>query len=194
MKGLEISFFVVLLVAVSSSAVEGFTTDRQMSYSSLAKATRVDDAIVVDATSWGAPKIEVKRFHETWEWTYRGRTYNINYRVEGDKDGQPVLLTHGFGANLNHFRYNIKSLVGEGFRVYAMDLLGFGGSEKPANAQSVGFSVELFSQQMVDFIDSRIKENDEGNQKSWVLAGNSIGGEFQFDVPSWFACIQYIKW
>jgi alpha/beta hydrolase fold len=136
-----------------------------------------DDVLTADVNPTDARKIEIKRYHETWRWTHKGRTYNINYRVEGNKDATPILLTHGFGANLNHFRYNIAPLVDAGFRVYAMDLLGFGGSEKPTNATTVGFSVDLFSQQIVDFIRGRIaEEGNKSNLQSWVLAGNSIGG------------------
>jgi pimeloyl-ACP methyl ester carboxylesterase len=149
-------------------------------------------------TSPGIAKIKVQRYHETWEWRHNGRTHKINYRVEGGgKDGNDadvaagrpaVLLVHGFGANLNHFRYTIPALVREGYRVYAMDLLGFGGSEKPADPLSVGFSVELFAQQMIDFMASRRRhddddddEDDKGLQQQqrkqrWILAGNSIGG------------------
>ena len=44
-----------------------------------------------------------------------------------------VLLVHGFGASISHFRYNIPQLVEEqhAHTVYAIDLLGLGGSEKP---------------------------------------------------------------
>lgn len=133
-----------------------------------------DDAITVDATTVDLPKISVQRFHETWEWTTQDtkgkpRTYQINYRVEGE--GPPLLLVHGFGANLNHFRYNIPALVQAGYKVYALDLLGFGGSEKPSKPETVGFSIELFAQQMVDFMESRNEE------QPWILAGNSIGGK-----------------
>jgi hypothetical protein len=135
----------------------------------------VEDAITVTSRK-DIPKIKVERFHQTWEWTHNDRKYSINYRVEGrSNNGQPLLLIHGFGANLNHFRYNIPSLVKEGYTVYAMDLLGFGGSEKPIHPETVGFSVELFSQQIVDFIASRQRGENMARQ-SWILAGNSIGG------------------
>ncbi|KAG7361819.1 alpha/beta fold family hydrolase [Nitzschia inconspicua] len=171
----------------SISTVTRRTGQEFLQITAATAATRVDDAITVDSTSWGSPppKIVIKRFHETWEWTHLGRKYKINYRVEGPRDGQPILLTHGFGANLNHFRYNIPSLVDAGFRVYAMDLLGFGASEKPANATTVGFSIEMFSQQMVDFITSRSDKNVEDTiQAPWILAGNSIGGLCSLQVAA----------
>jgi pimeloyl-ACP methyl ester carboxylesterase len=49
----------------------------------------------------------------------------------GPADGVPVLLIHGFGASVGHWRNNIPALAAAGYRTYAIDLLGFGGSDKP---------------------------------------------------------------
>jgi hypothetical protein len=184
------AFIHALVVLQLSAMTDGFAVQVQrhrflprcLSQSAVLATTSavIDETTIhVDPILRKAAKIEIKRFHETWQWTYRGRTYNINYRVEGDKHDQPILLTHGFGANLNHFRYNIRPLVDAGYRVYAMDLLGFGASEKPTKAETVGFSIELFSQQIVDFITAHTLEtnDDSTSQKSWILAGNSIGGK-----------------
>ncbi len=40
-----------------------------------------------------------------------------------------VLLVHGFGASIGHFKKSIVALVDEGHSVHAIDLLGFGESE-----------------------------------------------------------------
>lgn len=42
-----------------------------------------------------------------------------------------IVLVHGFGASVYHWRYNIPALVEAGYRVLALDLLGFGLSDKP---------------------------------------------------------------
>lgn len=52
-------------------------------------------------------KSRVQRTYETFEWRYSTTTEHqdkkdqrllkINYRVEGPKDGPPILLVHGFG-------------------------------------------------------------------------------------------------
>ena len=93
--------------------------------------------------STSAPPNKVQRIYETWDWRYENRTYKINFRVEGS--GPPILLVHGFGANLNHFRFQFPALVAAGYTVYAIDLLGFGASEKPRDARSVGFKIEPVS-------------------------------------------------
>lgn len=95
----------------------------------------------------------------TWMW--QGNA--IRYTVMGE--GKPLLLLHGFGASLGHWRKNIPSLAAAGYRAYAIDLLGFGGSDKPAS----DYTVELWAQQIRDFWEAQIQEPT-------VFVGNSIGG------------------
>ncbi|NES80049.1 MAG: alpha/beta fold hydrolase [Moorea sp. SIO2B7] len=79
--------------------------------------------------------------------------------------GQPLLLIHGFGASIGHWRKNIPVLAENGYRVFAIDLLGFGGSDKPA----LDYTVELWREQIKDFWEAQINEPT-------VFVGNSIGG------------------
>ena len=95
----------------------------------------------------------------TWNW----RGYSIQYTVVGA--GQPLLLVHGFGASLGHWRQNIPALAAGGYRVFAIDLLGFGGSAKPA----LDYSLELWQELLKDFWSAHI-------QTPTVFMGNSIGG------------------
>ncbi|KAF4402997.1 hypothetical protein G4B88_010449, partial [Cannabis sativa] len=64
-------------------------------------------------------------FHLYNFWTWKGR--KIHYVVQGE--GSPVVLIHGFGASAYHWRYYIPELAKK-HKVYAIDLLGFGWSEK----------------------------------------------------------------
>ena len=114
-------------------------------------------------------KPHVQRYYESFSWNYNDEEYNINYRVEGPNHGAPILLVHGFGANVNHFRFQFPALVEKGYRVYAVDLLGFGASDKP-NIKD--YCIELFAELLVDFIQANRGSKDE----KWVVAGNSIGG------------------
>lgn len=144
----------------------------------------------------GKKKNKIRRQYETFQWStitttkddgVSTGTYNINYRVEGPVDGQPIMLVHGFGANVNHFRFQFPALVAEGYRVYAIDLLGFGKSDKPADA---AYSIELFVSLVVDlmdFIDTKEDNDDKpskANHKGWIVAGNSIGGLVSLGVAS----------
>lgn len=97
---------------------------------------------------------------EELNWNWQGR--QIRYTVAGE--GKPLLLIHGFGASLGHWRNNIPVLAAAGYRVYALDLLGFGASEKAI----VDYSLELWQEQIQDFWAEYI------NQPT-VFVGNSIG-------------------
>ena len=63
-------------------------------------------------------------------WTFTGwseaPSLTVNYIVDGPEDGQPFLLIHGFGASGFHWRRNVPALAAAGYRVYAIDLVGFG--------------------------------------------------------------------
>lgn len=95
----------------------------------------------------------------TWRW----REHQIQYTVAGD--GPPLVLVHGFGASLGHWRKNIPVLAAGGYQVFALDLLGFGGSDKPA----LDYDLQLWQALLQDFWTAHI-------QKPAVFVGNSVGG------------------
>lgn len=74
----------------------------------------------------------------------------IFYRVAGDESAAPVVFIHGIGAGARAFmwRRNFEPLSTD-YRVYALDLLGFGYSDKPANAP---YSAELYVSLIADFL------------------------------------------
>jgi pimeloyl-ACP methyl ester carboxylesterase len=94
----------------------------------------------------------------TWNWN----GHQIKYTVTGA--GQPLCLIHGFGASIDHWRKNIPVLAEGGYRVYAIDLLGFGSSDKAP----IDYSMELWEELVVDFWHEFINEPT-------VFVGNSIG-------------------
>ena len=98
---------------------------------------------------------------EQLDWTWQG--HQIRYTVMGE--GFPLLLIHGFGASIGHWHKNIPILADQGYRVFALDLLGFGASAKPA----LDYTLELWQEQIKEFWSSHI-------QAPTVFIGNSIGG------------------
>ena len=105
-------------------------------------------------------------------WTWQG--HQIAYTIQGT--GQPLLLIHGFGASIGHWRKNISVLAEAGYQVFALDLLGFGDSDKAI----LDYSLELWQQLIQDFWRVHI-------QQPTVFIGNSIGGLLSLmlitDVP-----------
>lgn len=75
----------------------------------------------------------------------------------------PLILIHGFGASIEHWRNNIPVLSRQ-YSVYALDLLGFGASRKART----NYTIDLWVEQLHDFWQIIIGQ-------PVVLVGNSIG-------------------
>ncbi|HIK12901.1 MAG TPA: alpha/beta fold hydrolase [Oscillatoriaceae cyanobacterium M33_DOE_052] len=99
---------------------------------------------------------------KTWIW----RGWDICYQTLGDI-GPNVVLVHGFGASWGHWRKNIPTLAAT-CRVYAIDLLGFGGSAKPTPGPEIAYTFDTWAAQIADFCQEVV-----GGPA--VLVGNSIG-------------------
>ncbi|MEN9208040.1 MAG: alpha/beta fold hydrolase [Gloeomargarita sp. GMQP_bins_120] len=106
--------------------------------------------------------------------TWRG--WRVHW-VQAGQQGPAIVLIHGFGASTDHWRYNIPDLARD-HRVWAIDLLGFGRSEKPP----VDYTGELWRDQLRDWVRAVIGE-------PVFVVGNSLGGYaalcFGVDCPEW---------
>lgn len=101
-------------------------------------------------------------------WLWHGQP--IGYVAAGNLDDRAspaVVLIHGFGASVGHWRKNIPALA-RASRTYAIDLLGFGASAKPLPDREVSYTFETWGAQVADFCREVV-----GTPA--VLVGNSIG-------------------
>lgn len=97
------------------------------------------------------------------DWHWRGWKTRYVY-VKSQSNSQPaILLLHGFGASVGHWRGNYE-VLSEHHHVYALDLLGFGNSEKPPSL----YGISVWVEQVFDFWQTFI-------QQPIVIVGNSIG-------------------
>ncbi|WP_430015661.1 alpha/beta fold hydrolase [Microcystis protocystis FBCC-A270] len=100
------------------------------------------------------------------DWVWRGWQIRYSFmpaKNRQDADKPPLILLHGFGAAIEHWRHNIP-ILSQNHRVYAVDLLGFGGSRKV----QVPYTINLWVEQIHDFWQTFIN-------RPVVLLGNSIG-------------------
>lgn len=84
------------------------------------------------------------------------REGRIFYKEAGlDNPGPPLIFVHGIGAGSSSFmwRKNFDALA-EDFHVYALDMLGFGFSDKPATAP---YSADLYTELIADFTREVVK-------------------------------------
>jgi haloalkane dehalogenase len=70
--------------------------------------------------------------------------YRMHYLDEGPRDGEPILLLHGEPTWCYLYRKMIPVLTAAGYRAIVPDLVGFGRSDKPAEAatQTYKFHVD----------------------------------------------------
>ncbi|MGK7908173.1 MAG: alpha/beta fold hydrolase [Synechococcus sp.] len=99
------------------------------------------------------------RANATWQW----QEYSLPYRVDGDLDAPPVVLVHGFGGCIGHWRKTAAELS-QSYRVYSIDLLGFGAAPKPP----INYTFELWGTQLVEFCQQVVG-------RPATLVGNSVG-------------------
>jgi pimeloyl-ACP methyl ester carboxylesterase len=93
------------------------------------------------------------------------RVNNIRVRyLERNEGGIPLLLLHGLGGSIESWTNNV-SFLSTKFRVIALDLPGFGLSDKPKLSYSINF--------YVSFIEALIKRIKISNL---FLVGSSLGG------------------
>lgn len=87
------------------------------------------------------------------EGRYAWREGEISYTVGGEIGAPPVLLVHGIYAGASSFEFEENfSALSRDFRVYALDLLGCGASEKPKRAyepEDVAAQVEGFARDVI---------------------------------------------
>ncbi|XP_044479310.1 uncharacterized hydrolase YugF [Mangifera indica] len=101
-------------------------------------------------------------------WNWRG--FSIRYQCSGSS-GPALVLVHGFGANSDHWRKNIPVLA-KSHRVYSIDLIGYGYSDKP-NPRDFDdkpfYTFETWGSQLNEFCKDVVKD-----QAFFIC--NSIGG------------------
>jgi pimeloyl-ACP methyl ester carboxylesterase len=113
---------------------------------------------------------------KTWLW----QGFTIRYQQMGET-GVPILCIHGFGASSDHWRKNLP-VYGQQHQAFAIDLIGFGLSDKPTPNAPLPYTFETWGQQIVDFC------RDVIGQPTYLVA-NSIGCvvamQAAINAPEW---------
>ena len=99
--------------------------------------------------------------HQSW---FQFESWRCHWRCTGTADRPALVLLHGFGASSGHWRDNAEAIAAAGYRVYAMDLLGFGQSDQPGGR----LDNRLWSRQLQCFLEQIVG-------KPAVVVGNSLG-------------------
>jgi pimeloyl-ACP methyl ester carboxylesterase len=89
----------------------------------------------------------------------------IAYQEAGPVEGPPIVLLHGLASDADTWDKAIAPLAGHGLRVFAVDLIGHGESDKPPS----DYLLSDFAESLGEFLDAL--EID-----SATLCGHSFGG------------------
>lgn len=95
----------------------------------------------------------------------------IKTRVLEAGAGEPLILLHGTGGHIEAYAKNIKGLS-ENFRVFNVDMVGHGYSDKP----NTPYTIEYYSEHLKGLIDAL-------GYEEVFISGESLGGW----VAAWFA-------
>ncbi|MBL8091334.1 MAG: alpha/beta hydrolase [Anaerolineales bacterium] len=96
----------------------------------------------------------------------------VNYVTQGE--GEPIVLVHGLAASLHDWDDLLPELSDAGYQSFALDLLGHGESEKPADFNQYTF--QNIYKNFSDWLDAL------NITKPFPLIGHSLGGAL---------CLQY---
>jgi pimeloyl-ACP methyl ester carboxylesterase len=104
---------------------------------------------------------------------------NIKMRYLESKQGdriadRHILFIHGLGSSADRW-LDIPDALSMYYHTIAVDLIGFGGSDKPSD---VNYTIEQFSEFILEFIE---KIGLSGDHKKITLVGHSLGGYIAVD-------------
>jgi pimeloyl-ACP methyl ester carboxylesterase len=98
------------------------------------------------------------------DWMWHGWQTRYTYlRSQTTAENPPILFLHGFGGSIGHWRKNLPFFA-EHHPVYALDLVGFGASEKVP----IAYDANFWTEQVYDFWQTFLNT-------PVILVGNSIG-------------------
>ncbi len=104
-----------------------------------------------------------------WNWLQ----FYCYWKVLGGEGKRAIVFLHGFGASSSHWRFNADYFANQGFRVYAVDLIGFGQSEQPGPRKIKKLDNCFWASQLAAFLEEIVYKN---GPRDAILIGNSLGG------------------
>jgi len=117
-----------------------------------------------EGNAWEVKKLALPELQETHGVQ---STPELAY-VELNPDGeQTIIFIHGLGSYLKFWRYQLDHFAAKGYRVLAIDMIGYGRSDKPA---SFPYTMEA----MGDVVKLFIEKTDTYKP---ILVGHSMGGQ-----------------
>jgi len=100
--------------------------------------------------TWLRKKIRSEQFKEEKAMFLKFGETKIHYEIDGNPTGEPIFMVHGNFASWRWFEPTLKRLKGSKYKGIAVDLPGFGDSDKPERT----ISIENYAKELEGFINS----------------------------------------
>ena len=110
-------------------------------------------------------QLKLKEGKDFWEWVTPQGTFSMHYVQKGEGKDH-ILLIHGFRAHTYTWRHLMDPLVKAGYHVWAIDLIGYGLSDKPTH---LAYTADFFVEQIKAFMEAHAISQAH-------VIGNSMGG------------------
>ena len=147
----------LMLVLVSTSCVKRYEGEPPLAFADF-------PYVGEDGKPWPMKSVTLPGAQERYK---LGHAPKLSYVELNEGGAQTVVFLHGLGSYLKFWRAQLDATAAKGYRVIAIDQLGFGKSEKPAG---FAYTTESVSENVVELLDLLKVEKA-------ILVGHSMGGQ-----------------
>ena len=152
LRGMPLVFALCAAACIPSFAHKPAMTHQEVPYTS------------VEGQQWPTKRVALPEIQQL----YGMHTSPEVAYVELNPDGaQTLLFVHGLGSYLKFWRYQLDHFAAQGYRVVALDMVGYGKSDKPSS-----FPYTMTA--MADVVRVFMQETDIAKP---IVIGHSMGGQ-----------------
>jgi pimeloyl-ACP methyl ester carboxylesterase len=157
MTTLRAASVLLFSAAIASGCVRSYRADPPLTFQSFAYASP-------QGQEWPLKRMPLPMTAETYGMASPPEVAYVELNPEGQRT---MVFIHGLGSYLKFWRYQLDVFAAQGYRVIAVDLPGYGKSDKPA---SFPYTMEAMADAVREVVHTL------GIQKP-VLVGHSMGGQ-----------------
>lgn len=113
--------------------------------------------------------------NQIFEWRGQKIRYQVSEPSPNKANKESVVLIHGLFVNSDHWRKTLKALGDEGYKVYALDLLGSGYSSKPAKDSDEAKALNGENNRFIDDDDTIQNSASMKKQMNSIVSNVKLG-------------------
>lgn len=147
----------LLLLLLSSACVTSYADRGPLEFAQIPYES-------IGGDPWPVERVKLPKIAETYE---LGAVPEVAV-VELNPDGaQTIVFVHGLGSYLKFWRYQLDEMAASGYRVVALDMLGYGKSDKPGRFP---YTMPAMAEVVLEVIGAMDIDKP-------IVVGHSMGGQ-----------------